>query len=563
MADNLEPMVRSWGKSGDADQDIGAAPAKADAAPNPSTTNTGTGLIAALNAYWGELAKARGFIPDIYEIKFADPILMNASIVPPGPVDKSFAGGSLQATAADKALSEKQSMSPSVRQRSATAGQQIVQFIDTVLRNSNYITDQQKVYWNNQTNAWDKVNGKPAQNFAWFNISCQAEQLQYDPAQNDFAYRLTYIIAPYQVPVVSEYFDNDTFRGVHKTYNYWFTGQNTQIISFEQQYDKAWTQVVSSDTRAGAGQESLKSQVNSREQWKKRYMPASGQARQGGSGSTFEPGANAADYLYSASTARITLQTLGDPAWIPPPTNIQPGQFVTSPFFSDGTINTTSSAPFFEFAWNKPTDYDPNTGLMDPGKNNFGADRGNGVAGIAQVAQSYQCTSVKNIFRAGRFTQELTGKWLQIPTKPADNKRNTDPPSVKAKTEPGRTAEIINRVSPTQPGRTANTIRKYEAGVAGAISANLSNDQVAALGLTSSTLPANSIASINTAELRPATFPDQDPALQPPVSVSAPSVLPRGGFGSGTTNPSVNSDRPVVSAAAPQGIVNDDQGRPQ
>lgn len=557
------PISRTNGKPGENALGGVGAPSKADAAPKPSATNTGTGLIAALNAYWGELAAARGGIPDQYEIKFAEPMLMNASIVPPGPLDKSFAGGSLQATAADKLLSEKQSMSPTVRQRSATAGQQIVQFIDTVLRNSTYITAQQKVYWNNATNAWDKDKNQSAQNFVWFNISCQAEQLDYDPAQNDFAYRLTYIIAPYQVPVISEYFDNDTFRGVHKTYNYWFTGQNTQIISFEQQYDKAWTQVVSSDTRTGAGQESLRSQVNSREQWKRRYMPASGQARQGGAGSTFEPGANAADYLYSASTAQIVLQTLGDPAWIPPPTNIQPGQFSTSPFFSDGTINTTSSAPFFEFAWNKPTDYDPNTGLMDPGQNNFGADRGNGIAGIAQVAQSYQCTSVKNIFRGGKFTQELTGKWLVIPAKTAANGRNTDPPSVKAKTEPGRTAEIINRVSPTQPGRTADTIKKYQAGVAGAISANLSSDQVAALGLASSTLPANSIASINTAELRSALPPDQDPALQPPVAVPVPSVLPRGGFGSGTTNPSVNRDTPVVSAAAPQGIVNDDQGPPQ
>ena len=56
--------------------------------------------------------------------------------------------------------------------------------------------------------------------------------------------------------------------------------------------------------------------------------------------------------------------------------------------------------------------------------------------------------------------------------------------------------------------------------------------------------------------------PDQEPALQPPVAVAAPSVLPAGGFGSGTTNPSVNRDTPVVTAAAPQGIVNDDQGRP-
>ena len=378
MADNLEPMVRPWGKSGDADQDVGravpvAAPSKADAAPKPSTTNQGTGLIAALNAYWGQLAESKGFIPDEYVIKFADPLLMNAKVAPPGPLDKSFAGGPPQQTAAEELLPEKQNVSPGVRQRSATAGQQIVQFIDTVLRNSNYITDRQKVIWNTKTNAWE-ANGKPAQNFAWFNISCQAEQLQYDPKQNDFAYRLTYIIAPYQIPVLSEYFDNTGFRGVHKTYNYWFTGQNTQVTDFEQVYNNAWTQALTSDISVRAGNESTASLVNSREQWKKRYKPASNQPGQGGTGKTFEAGANAADYLYSVDTATITLKILGDPAWIPPPTNIQAGQFTTSAFFPDGSINTSSSAPYFEFAWNKPTDYDPNTGLMDPGQNNFGAD---------------------------------------------------------------------------------------------------------------------------------------------------------------------------------------------
>ena len=543
------------------------APSKADAAPKPSTTNQGTGLIAALNAYWGQLAESKGSIPDEYAIEFADPLLMNAKVAPPGPLDKSFAGGPPQQTAAEELLPEKQNVSPGVRQRSATAGQQIVQFIDTVLRNSNYITDQQKVIWNTKTNAWE-ANGKSAQNFAWFNISCQAEQLQYDPKQNDFAYRLTYIIAPYQIPVLSEYFDNTGFRGVHKTYNYWFTGQNTQVTDFEQSYNSAWTQALTSDISVRAGNESTASLVNSREQWKKRYMPASNQPGQGGTGKTFEAGANAADYLYSVDTATITLKILGDPAWIPPPTNIQAGQFTTSAFFPDGSINTSSSAPYFEFAWNKPTDYDPNTGLMDPGQNNFGADRTNGVAGIAQQAVSYTATTVKSIFRAGKFTQELTGNWLQSPTKKAvaaaDSGRKTDPiPLPPAPLSPPgqRPDGTVPPLSP--PGQLPNgTVRPLGAGAALAPNAAQAADQVAALGLTSSTLPANSIASINTAELRPATFPDQDPALQPPVVFAAPSVLPRGGFGSGANNPSVNRDTPVVTAAAPQGIVNDDQGRP-
>ena len=67
------------------------APPTAAAAPRPGATTVGSGLCAALNAHYAEQAKIRGSIPDIYEIKFADPLLSNASVIPPGPLDKSFA----------------------------------------------------------------------------------------------------------------------------------------------------------------------------------------------------------------------------------------------------------------------------------------------------------------------------------------------------------------------------------------------------------------------------------------------------------------------------------------
>ena len=552
MADNLLPQPRFSSKPGENALGGIGAPPKADAAPKPGATETGTGLIAALNSYWGGIAKSKGIIPDIYEIKFVDPLLSNASVVPPGPLDKSFAGGSLQVTAADELLSEKQNMSPAVRQRSATAGQQIIQFIDTVLRNSNYITDQQKVVWNVKTNTWE-YNGKPAQNFAWFNITCQAEQLEYDPKQNDFAYRMTYIIAPYQIPVQSEYFDNSSFRGVHKVYNYWFTGQNSQVTQFEQNYNNAWTQALTSDASVRAGNESTASRVNSREQWKKRYMPASNQARQGSDGNTFEPGANAADYLYTVDTATIALNILGDPAWIPPPTNIQPGQFSTSPFFADGSINTTASAAYFEFAWNKPTDYNTTTGLMDPGQNNFGANRPAGKAGLAQQAISYQATGVKSKFRGGRFSQELTGTWLQTPAKNAVAAADTG-----RKTDPATNTTSVGSINNVQDPAQAATVAS--AGLlAGASVYSINNVQdraPSAVNIESSYAP-NSIASINNAELRPSEPSTVDVGVQVVNPVPAPPVL-GGGFVFGN-----GANTPVASSNPPQGIVNDDQGKSQ
>jgi hypothetical protein len=492
------------------------------------------------------VAKKRGGIPDVYEIKFADSILENASIVPPGPLDKSMAGGSVTATAADQLLSEKQNMSPTVRQKSATAGQQIVQFIDTVIRSSSYITAQQKVIWNPETNTWDP-NGPSPQRFAWFSVSCDAQPLKYDPKQNDFAYKMIYTVAPYQTPVASEYFDSGASRGVHKVFNYWFTGQNTQILQYEQEFNKLWSQAITSYSTA----EDTKQSVNSRELWKKRTMPASGQARQGGDGKTFEPGANAADYLYSVDQANIRLVIMGDPAWIPSPKAMQPGKFVSAPFEADGTINAKASGAYFEFAWNQPRDYDLNTGLMDPGKNNYFADRSQGKAGLAQEAVTYQATHCKSTFRGGKFSQELKGIWVTdtAPTKTTDTGRNTTPP-----TTPAKTSGVGNRIIAATGGVLPtnqiiqSTSKVLQAGAASVVPANAE--------YTAPAPTTDVITSISGAQPLPAKPPSIDGADIPTTQFQPPPTL-RG-------NPTAGFDgldlSPVPTPTPSQGVVNDDQG---
>jgi len=529
------------------------APPNAAAAPKPGATTVASGLCAALNTFYAEQAKASGFIPDIYEIIFADPIIENASIVPPGPLDKSLAGGSVTATAAGQLLGEKQSMSPTVRQKSATAGQQIVQFIDTVIRSSSYITAQQKVIWNSDTNEWNN-NGNP-QRFAWFSISCDAQPLKYDPKQNDFAYRMVYTVAPYQTPVASEYFESGAFRGVHKVFNYWFTGQNTQVLQYEQEFNKLWSQAITGYSTA----ENTKQSVNSRELWKKRVMPASGQARQGGDGKTFEPGANAADYLYSVDQANIRLVVLGDPAWIPSPKAMQPGKFVSAPFEADGTINAKASGAYFEFAWNQPQDYNLSTGIMDTGKNNYFADRSQGKAGLAQEAVTYQATHCKSTFRAGKFTQELKGIWVTdtAPVNTTDAGRNTGAPT--APTQPSGVGDrIISATGVVSPGSRIiqSTSKILQAGAALAVPKALESKAREAI--------TDVVKSISGAQPVPAKPPSIDgDGVEPNTELQPPPVLPGEPVVGG---PIANNNTlevellPTPSPTPPQGIVDDDQG---
>ena len=526
MADNLEPAPRVGGKPGEnALGGVGSPPATAAAAPTPANTQTGTGLCAALNAYYAEDAKKRGFIPDVYEIYFADPILGEASMIPEGPIEKEFTGTTPLTSAAGKLDPAKQSSPLQVRIRGATAGQQITQFIDQVLRSSRYIGNQQNVIWNNQTNSWDK-KGKAGQVFAWFNIVGDAIQLKYDPARNDHAYRIIYTITPYQTPIQSEYFTSGVFRGVHKVYNYWFTGQNTQVLQYEQNFNTLWTQAITGDKTTAT----IRAQTNTDFLWKKAYLPASNQTRQGSTGKTFEPGANAADILYTNDYAKIKLSIIGDPAWIPSVVPLTSGKFVTKPFNPDGSINTTASAPYFKFAWNRPVDYDLNTGLMDPGANNNNSNRLAGIAGDAQESVAYIASKCRSTFKAGKFTQELEGTWLQDVT----NTAATPGPDVGRSTDPSATSSTLTNSS----GTTSTFARTLQAGAQTAV-----NTVVSKVTNEIYTQVANSITSISTPTLRTPV---------PPVSIVA-AVGQTNEFG-GLESP------PIVTPVPQQGVVNDDQG---
>jgi len=391
------------------------APAKADDAPKPAATTVATGLQAALNRF--EQDRARNGVnrhADVYEIKFADNIISQAVARPPGELNKNRVGGTPANTAADQKLPEKSSILPAARLRSVRAGTPIVQFIDEVIRNSDYINQQAFYTYDKKLKSW-VPQGQPAEQFAWFNIVVKAEPMpdKYDEQRNDYAYKIIYYITPYEVPMISQYFNPSGFRGFHKVYNWLFTGENTEVLQFEQNFDKLWTQALTADTSQLNRIINQKRRMNSREQWMRHYYAASSESSQGGDEKVFEPGANAADFLYGPNYGQIQLTIIGDPAWIPNAYyEYNTDTFSTQAFWPDGTINSTGGAAYFEFAWNRPVDYNLDNGLMDPGQKNYFADREKGVAGLAAEAQTYRAIRCKSVFRGGRFSQELEGAWL-------------------------------------------------------------------------------------------------------------------------------------------------------
>jgi hypothetical protein len=384
---------------------IPPAPGKANAATSVNKTIR-QGLMAALNAYQAELV-ARGTYqhPDVYSVEFANPSIASASIVVKG-ADKKSKPMTNATTAAGAIDPRKQSMDNSARTVSIVAGTQVVQAIDLILRSSSYITDQAAVVVD-ENNQVQQSNGAPAQNLAWYKISLRATPGPYDYKRNDYSYNITYVISAYKInQMVSDYFLSPKYNGVHKQYNYWFTGENTEVLSYEQNYNALYSAVLS----GGPGGQFVNEAI------KKNFQPRSGESSQGAQGRTNEIGANAADYLYNPNDlALVNLQIVGDPAWLQQGeafSGASASNFNFGPFLPDGTINYEAQQILFEILINTPQDYDLSTGLIDPNTQSTIFQNGAQTPGAARQSYVYMATQCTSEFVKGKFTQVLKGALL-------------------------------------------------------------------------------------------------------------------------------------------------------
>ena len=395
-----------------ADQGLGGtttttntAPAKASAAPSSKTTIR-QGLVAAMNEYQAQLVKQGTYTyPDTYSIEFVNASLEQALIKNKGSTDKSKVANSTSQNAADKKVGAKQSADTNSKIATITAGSQLVQVIDQIVRNSSYLEDQQIVIFDPNSQK-KKPNGAAASNLAYFKIGLQATPTNYDPKRNDYAYDIKYIVNIYRINESdSEYFFIPTFKGVHKQYNYWFTGENNSVLSYEQTMNTLYTSILS------GGSSNSATIIN--DSIKRNASPRSNQSSQGADGKVNETKANLADYLFNpGDLANCTMTIVGDPAWL------QQGEafaglkkndpFYFRSFLADGTINFDSQQICFEILINSPRDYDMSTGLIDPNEQTtyFLNGRQPGAARQSYVYRANECISE---FNRGKFTQTLKG----------------------------------------------------------------------------------------------------------------------------------------------------------
>jgi len=428
--------VNSPGSVGGASPINSSSPPTADAASRAASLTISQGLQEALNKFQAEIAGERKYqeYPDIYEIVIADEVIANAKVVPPDYFNPRQSAMIRAQTAKQTKDGDTQSVNTNTKTIKAMAGRSIVQFIDEVLRQSTYVLNQQKDYIDRQTEDLKDNSNSDRQILAWYRIGLEAEPTGfYDRIRNDKQYRLRYTIAPYQVnQIKSDYFPRAEFLGVHKVYNYWFTGENTQVLNFEQSFNNLFYIVQNAPGLP-------KTTSNYLEADRYYYSPLNPENSQGQENMrVYDGAASAASWLYSpGDQASVKLDIVGDPAWIWQgelwsgfPKDLKTNY---DAFLKDGTINPNGKEIMFEVVFNQPVDYDLQTGLMDPGQFNYGTNTaarqaglyGETQAGKARERYLYRARTCKSFFRQGRFVQELIGDIVTFTLEDAQPNQNS------------------------------------------------------------------------------------------------------------------------------------------
>ena len=361
------------------------------------------GLTTALNQHQTQLAKVtEGYIPDVYIIEMEDvPGLIDAKMKKQGKTDKSRAPGTSSDNVNQRLNQKTQNLDTDSKQYSVTAGTQIVQLIDQVMKNSTYVTAQQTVAFDEITNK--KIQNTPVSTVQWYRITQTAKPLKYDKSRNDYAYEIKYRISRYQINTPrSPYFPDAMYRGTHKLYEYWFTGLNTEVISFEIENNSNYLTALGLDGLQ-------KTAGDARFVEKKFFETAPNSSTQGGKGNSTRPAAQLASRLYDpADLTKSTIDIVGDPDWI-----LQSELFYTtsnlSPFEPDGSMNANASEVLYEIRFNRVVDYDMATGLTPNFENNMAKSKITGETNLAQESLVFTCFEVLNSFKEGKFTQKLEG----------------------------------------------------------------------------------------------------------------------------------------------------------
>jgi hypothetical protein len=404
------------------------------------------GLIAKLNKDQSLLSTVE---KNVYSIRYVgdSTLIKTASIISKADLDKSKMemGGAKNTKDVNPTLEVTTVPNVNKRQIVFKDATPMLQAISQIISQSSYLEDALKVVYTNNLEpdsnnpSDDTITPPTNKTISWYNVAAEVTNPRWDSVSGDFAYNITYVIQPYQTPVVvgSAYVKKvSKYYGPHKRYDYWYTGKNSEILQYEQTLDNTYYNVAINPVPLPLKGDDGTSQGGDAD------IPViAGQRQPGPRLGKLDDGMEAQNsYITSLldpksfASAKVTI--LGDPDFL---INEAPGginQVYNQFYGGDGfTINPNGGQVFIEINFYEVEDYDNNTGKININDRilffKYPASiqkeinsRGGGI--------SYMLLQVDSSFNGGKFTQILD---LNTATFADDS-------SDAASTGEGRTADI-------------------------------------------------------------------------------------------------------------------------
>jgi hypothetical protein len=496
-----------------------------------------------------EDAKKREF-PDQYAVRFVglgSDNIKDAQLKSEADMDKkrSSPGPANNANQVNDATGQSVAYDKQKIKISITQGMSVLQAIEKIIKQSTYMTNALETLFvseetpNANTGSPNIKEQKDPPRLRWYNVSPEIEVIGFDTKINDFAYKITYVIQPYDTPAAtSPYGRAAKYYGPHKRYDYWYTGKNSEILSYEQQLDNAFFNITfnpNGDPAASGGNAKV-AQLGNKPTTQDRTgrITPGAEAENTYMTSLFDPG----------SYAQARIQILGDPDYLMRETAAGVNEVYKQFYQSDNfTINPNGGQVFIEIAFNEGIDYDNNNGTLSINDSIFFWDYPESVRSGPNALKgvSYQVRECESVFKGGKFTQTLQ---LQINEMP-----DAIEAAEKAATGTRETAAAGTINSPLLPLNTERT-GLSQAGDTPTPGTNVNNSS-SGTGLKSYTLtrPGNNLQ----------TVPDADPISPLTGTTTIGSI-----FTNNPNNPTVANDDTVADAGSTtSGFANssDNEGR--
>lgn len=339
-----------------------------------------------------------------------DRIKNSSLIVPNNNLKSSWnTSGATNTNQVTDGRSQRSTPNPNKRVFAANNGDIINDVVAMIFKQSTYMTDAMTALYNAKTfGKGDPVNSSPStQQFTWYNLSCEVSNARFNNDLRDWTYNITYVIQPFATPaVVTPLLATNpkyNFYGPHKTYEYYFTGQNSEILSYEQSFNNNFYLT--------AIEEGLPTPGFSSSDFYPPSVPGKRPdvSRAGSFNKSVDTQNSVLSILYDPQAfieGKLTI--MGDPDYLMTPNPSSLNQVYNQFYGSDNyTINPNGGQVFITLDFKEAIDYDVNRGFLSVNDNVLFFKYPPAIQKLVKgvILQLIQVTSS---FDGGKFTQVLT-----------------------------------------------------------------------------------------------------------------------------------------------------------